>query len=336
MNMNLIKIKQNGNLKKSIKNFYVEFENNFNLDRLINCTLFCYNKINKNKPDYDIHENIMFQTHIFKSTEKENIYQIEFWNHDKPLHLNYLNDDYKILLHCPHAKNFYYIENQENLNYTENAEIIEILNNYKNKDFTEILEILENLKNENLSEYSKITEKYKYEDKDLPELSKIYKKFFDIMNEESFKNNVGSYEDFWYKNYLNQYGFIRILGGYWCHGFKNLLDKNNLNDLMILNCSKHNIIKYFNDFEIREIDLDDKIEEPDKNNIEPLLIEKTIIDNNGEQITVQYFINDGCEHYIDKNNLNMYSYSQGQWKNTYLSKHYFNLLVDSNNFHNNK
>ena len=57
-----------------------------------------------------------FKTHIFKPTEQKNLYKIEFWHHDKPLHLEYLNDDYKILLYCPYAKQYYYTENTENIN----------------------------------------------------------------------------------------------------------------------------------------------------------------------------------------------------------------------------
>lgn len=257
--MEFVKIEQNKNLKKCVQNFYVEFEDCFNLNRLVNCTLFCYDNFDVNdKMNNNLKNYIMFTTHVFIPTEKKNLYKIEFWNHNEPLHLDYLNDEYKILLHCPYAKNFYFTENKENISR--------------------------------------------------------------------------GYGDFWYKNYLNQYGIIRFMCGQWCNAFDHLLDMNNCDDLIILNCWKTMLVKYFKEFEINEKNLDDVILELDKNNIEKLFKEKIIIDENGKKFIESFQTNDNCTYYIDKNNLNIYSYAgNDKWLNVNSGKYYFSLLMSYDN-----
>lgn len=72
--------------------------------------MFCYNIEDINKEE-KIESYIMFKTHIFVKNEENNLYKIEFWNHNYPLHLEKLNDNYRVILFCPQAKNFYYLEN---------------------------------------------------------------------------------------------------------------------------------------------------------------------------------------------------------------------------------
>lgn len=97
---------QNTNLNKCVQNFYVEFKENKPINTLVNCALFCYDE----NWDNNSKKCLMFKTHVF-TLIKDNLFKIEFWNHNQPLHLDYLNENYKILFHCPEAKNFFYIEN---------------------------------------------------------------------------------------------------------------------------------------------------------------------------------------------------------------------------------
>ncbi len=117
-------IKQNSHLNKCVHKFYIEFIDSFNPEELTNCTLFVYN--NRNISDLNPEnesKNIqfktqkddikMFKTHLFIPTENKNIYEINFWNHDKALPLHLLEQDYRILLFCPKGKQYFIKESNE-------------------------------------------------------------------------------------------------------------------------------------------------------------------------------------------------------------------------------
>lgn len=108
---------QNKNLNKSIQNFYVEFDDKYIINKLTSCALICFDieDIKKDTNTNPYEKSIMFKTHNFTKNEKNNLYKIEFWNHNEPIHLELLDKNYRMILHCPQAKNFYYVENNKKI-----------------------------------------------------------------------------------------------------------------------------------------------------------------------------------------------------------------------------
>ena len=238
MSNNYILFKQNSHIDTPISKFFVEFGSNYNSTKLNNCSLICYNK--KGSNNLSESDNIMFTTHIFIKTNDTNIFEINFWNHNKPIHLELLDENHKILLQCNGAVNFYYTCSNEKIN--EN------------------------------------------------------------------------YHEFWYKNYLGQYGMIRIMAGLWCHGFANL-DSNKLNDLDTLLIWKNYIKKYFDDV---------NFDKEEFNITVPENVRKLIPDN--------IITNDCLTHYVDDNTMQIYSFNNKdkQWYYIQEPQYYLNLI---NNFY---